>query len=109
MPSACLVLLPAVLATIRAEAFRGWPSLGRFGFEPSDIQQEFTLSCLSGFDRYDPRQASPATCATHSCRQRTPQIIEPHFAGKRNSGTIPESFFQDASPVASSGTLGGRH
>ena len=86
MASASLVLLPAVLAAIRAEAFRAWRSLGGFGFEPSDIRQEFVLSCLSGFDRYDPRRSSPATFASRTCRQRTLQIIEPRFAVKRNSG-----------------------
>jgi len=100
MASASLVLLPAVLAAIRAEAFRAWRSLGGFGFEPSDIRQEFVLSCLSGFDRYDPRRSSPATFAAHSCRQRTLQIIEPHFAVKRNSGRIPESL---SAPVRADG------
>lgn len=91
MASANLVMAPAVVAAIRAEAFRSWRSLRRFGFEPADVRQEFTLSCISQFDRYEPARSSPATFASHTCRQRTLQIIEPALAAKRNGGVVPQS------------------
>jgi hypothetical protein len=91
MNSDSLVLTPAVAAVIRAEAFRAWRGLHRFGFEPSDIRQEFAMACIGGFHRYDASRSSPGTFAGHTCRQRTMQMIEPALAAKRNRGAIPES------------------
>jgi hypothetical protein len=83
-----LVLTPGVARVIGAESFRAWRSLRQFGFEPSDLRQEFTAECIGRFERYDPRRSSPTTFATRACRQRTLQIIEPHLAAKRNGGKV---------------------
>jgi hypothetical protein len=91
MSRASLVMSPTVQGVIRSEAFRAWRSLRRFGYEPADLRQELTLDCLGRFDRYDPSRSSPATFATHTCRQRTLQIVEPALAAKRNGGVVPQS------------------
>jgi hypothetical protein len=96
MNSGLLVLTPGVARVIRLEAFRSWRSLRRFGFEPTDLRQEFTIACLNGFDLYDPSRSSPTTFATHTCRRRTLQIVESARTVKRNGGVTPESF---AAPV----------
>lgn len=91
MPSASLALLPAVLPVIRLEAHRAWRSLRRFGFEPSDLRQEFRARLLEVEGLYDPARSAPSTFATHNCRRRTLQLLEPHMAAKRNGGMAPQS------------------
>jgi hypothetical protein len=96
MASPFLILLPAVMAIIRAEAFRAWRSLRRFGFESSDLRQEFRIRLLEAEGAYDAARSSPATFAGHSCRQRTLQLLEPNLTAKRNGGSVPLSL---SSPV----------
>jgi hypothetical protein len=97
-------MLPAVLGVIRMEACRAWRALRRFGYEPSDLRQEFRLRLLEVDGLYNPGRSSPATFASHSCRQRTLQLVEPHLAAKRNSGMAMQSLstpvgLDEGSPV----------
>ena len=91
MSSASLAMFPAVVAVIRIEANRAWRSLRRFGYEASDLRQEFRVRLLEVEGVYDPARSAPSTFATRNCRQRTLQLIEPHLAAKRNAGMAPQS------------------
>ncbi len=102
MNNAALILTPTVLAVIRAAAWAAWLSLRGFGMEVRDLQQEFAVHLLRRFEHYDERRSSPATFASHSCRQRTLQLLERLTAKKRNSASIAQSL---SAPVD---TKGGR-
>jgi hypothetical protein len=91
MSRTSLAMLPVVLAAIRVEANRAWRSLRRFGYEARDLRQEFRVRLLEVEGVYDPVRSAPSTFATHNCRQRTLQLLEPHLAAKRNAGMAPQS------------------
>jgi hypothetical protein len=91
MTSAALLVLPSVLLVLRAEAYRAWRSLERFGFKANDLHQEFALHLLETHRSYDPRRASLATFSARLCRNRTLQLLEGASCAKRGGGVVPRS------------------
>jgi len=92
MNNPAMLLLPSVMAVIRAEAFRAWRSLHRFGFEPGDISQEIALHWFRRRRHYDPSRASVTTFVSCLARNRCLQLLEGATAAKRGSGAVIVSF-----------------
>ncbi len=76
----------------------------RFGYSPSDLEQELVLQYLRRHHRHDPKRASAATFASHVCRNRAIQLLESAAAAKRGHGMQVESL-SDLVPVGHEATI----